>query len=85
MSFTLLRLGRIYARLLPADDAGRAMSNPDNSGDLDEMRKLLDRLAAVDPKCLPDIIVGEWLNADPGARRKIEEEIDLLLKEKKSN
>jgi hypothetical protein len=30
-----------------------------------------------------DIIVSEWLNGDPGARRKIEEAIDRMLK--KSN
>ena len=65
------------------------MSNPNNSGDLDERRKLLkllDRLAAVDrlaaPKCMPDVIVGQWHgNAD--ARRKIEEAIDRMPK--KSN
>jgi hypothetical protein len=61
------------------------MSNPSNSGDLDEMRKLLDRLAAVHPKCMPDIIVGQWLNGDAGERRKIEEAIDHLPKQKKSN
>jgi hypothetical protein len=66
------------------------MSNPNNSGDLDERRKLLkllDRLAAVDrlaaPKCMPDVIVDQWLHGDPGARRKIEDAIDRMPK--KSN
>jgi hypothetical protein len=61
------------------------MSNPNNSGDLDELRKLLDRLADVDPKCMPDVIAEKWAVADPGARRKIEEAIDRLPKRKKSN
>jgi hypothetical protein len=34
---------------------------------------------------MPDIIVGQWLKGDPGARRKIEEAIDRLPKQKKSN
>lgn len=61
------------------------MSNPNNSGSLDELRKLLDRLADVDPKCLPDVIAGQWAKADPGARRRIEEAIDRLPNRKKPN
>ena len=63
------------------------MSNPNNSGDLDERRKLLkllDRLAAVDrlaaPRCMPDVIVGQWLHGNSDARRKIEEAIDRMPK-----
>jgi hypothetical protein len=66
------------------------MSNPNNSGDLDERRKLfklLNRLAAVDrlaaPKCMPDVIVDQWLHGNADARRKIEEAIDRMPK--KSN
>jgi hypothetical protein len=64
------------ARLLPANDAERAMANP---GERDERRKLielLDRLDAVDRKCMPDVIVDRWLHGDACARRKIEQAID---------
>ena len=71
------------------------MSNPNNSGDLDGLRKLLDRLAAVDPQCMPAVIAGQWCmletipgqwaKADPEARRTIEEEIDRLPRRKKSD
>jgi len=61
------------------------MSHPNNSGDLDERRKLLEllaRLAAVDraraPRCLPDVIADQWLHGDAGARRKIEDAVDRL-------
>ena len=57
------------------------MSNPNNSGDLDERRKLLDRLAA--PKCMPDVIAGQWLHGDADTRQKIEDAIDRMPK--KSN
>jgi hypothetical protein len=64
------------------------MSKPNNSGALEERRKLfelLDRLAAVDrqaaPRRLPnDYIAGQWLHGDADTRRKIEEEIDRLPK-----
>jgi hypothetical protein len=59
------------------------MANPNNSGDMDERRKLLDRLDAVHRKCMPDVIVGQWLRGDADARRKIEEAIDRMPK--KSN
>ena len=66
------------------------MSNPHNSGDLDERRKLLkllERLAAVDrlaaPKCMPDVIAGQWLHGDADTRRKIEDAVDRMPK--KSN
>ena len=36
------------------------MANPNNSGDLNGLRKLLDRLAGVDPKCMPAVIAGQW-------------------------
>jgi hypothetical protein len=64
------------------------MANPNHSRDLDELRKLLDRLADVQPSrlCMPDVfIVGQWLVGDPEARRTIEEEIDRLPKRKKPN
>jgi hypothetical protein len=61
------------------------MANPNNSGDLHGLRKLLDRLADVHPKCMPDMIIGKWLCGDPEARRTIEEEIDRMPKRKKSN
>jgi hypothetical protein len=90
MLFALLRLGKIHARLFLPNNSERAMSNPNNSGDLDERRKLLkllDRLAAVDrlatPKCLPDVIAGQWLHGDADTRRKIEDAIDRMPK--KSN
>jgi hypothetical protein len=53
---------------------------------MDERRKLLkllDRLDAVHRKCMPDVIVGQWLHGDADARRKIEEAIDRMPK--KSN
>lgn len=64
------------------------MSNPSNSGALDERRrlfKLLDRLAAVDrqaaPKSMPgDVIVDQWLHSDADTRQKIEDAIDRLPK-----
>ena len=61
------------------------MANPNNSGYLDELRKLLDRLDDVHPKCMPDVIVDQWVHSDPEARRTIEEEIDRMPKRKKSN
>jgi hypothetical protein len=42
------------------------MQNPNNSFSREELRKLLDRLADVHPKCMPD---GKWAVADPEARR----------------
>jgi hypothetical protein len=83
--FASLRNGKIRARVLPANDAERAMANTNNSGDLDELRKLLDRLAGVDPKCLPSVVADQWAIGDPEARRTIEEEIDRMPKRKKSN
>jgi hypothetical protein len=80
-----LRNRRIRARLLPANDAERTMPNPNNSGDLHSLRKLLDRLAAVHPKCMPDLIIDQWLHGDPEGRRTIEEEIDRMPKRKNSN
>ena len=61
------------------------MAHPHNSGDRDGLCKLLDRLADVHPKCMPELIVGQWLRGDPEARRTIEEEIDRMPKRKKSN
>lgn len=61
------------------------MASPNNSDDPNEMRKLLDRLAEVHPKCMPDVIVGQWVHSDPEARRTIEEEIDRMPKRKKSS
>jgi hypothetical protein len=55
------------------------MTNPNNSGAL---RKLLDQLADVHPKCMPDVMVGQWFHADSEARRTIEEEIDRMPKRK---
>jgi hypothetical protein len=78
--YASLRNGRNRARLLRANDAERAMANPGNSGDRDERRrnlvKLLDRLDAVHPRCMPELIVGQWLRGDADAQRKIEEAID---------
>jgi hypothetical protein len=57
------------------------MAKPNNPVDMEERRKLLkllDRLDTVDPKCMPDIFVSQWLRGDADARRKIEEEIDRL-------
>jgi hypothetical protein len=54
-----------------------------NSGAMDERRKLialLDRLDAVQPKCMPDMIVDQWVHGDADARRKIEEAIDRMPK-----
>jgi hypothetical protein len=54
-----------------------------NSGAMDERRKLialLDRLDAVHPKCMPDMIVDQWVHGDADARRKIEEAIDRMPK-----
>lgn len=48
-----------------------------------DLLKLLDRLDDVDPRCMPDVIVGKWAVADPEARRTIEEEIDRLSRRKK--
>ncbi len=62
------------------------MADPNNSGDQDERRKLvelLDRLDFVHPKCMPDVIVDRWLHGDEDARRKIEEAVDRMPK--KSN
>ena len=63
------------------------MANPNKSGDLGELRKLLDRLATVQPsrECMPDIILDQWVHSDPEARRTIEEKIDRMPKLKKSN
>ena len=61
------------------------MSNPNISGDLEGLRKLLDRLADVDPKCIPTIIADQWSIGDFEARRKIEEAVDRLPKRKKVN
>jgi hypothetical protein len=62
------------------------MPNP-NKGDMDDFRKLLDRLAAVRPsrECMPELIVGQWVRGDPEARRTIEEKLDRMPKRKKSN
>ena len=62
------------------------MASPDNSRDLTGLRKLLDRVANVQPsrQCMPDLIVGQWLKGDPESRRTIEEGIDRLPKRKKS-
>jgi hypothetical protein len=54
-----------------------------NSGAMDERRKLialLDRLDVVQPKCMPDMIVDQWVHGDADARRKIEEAIDRMPK-----
>jgi hypothetical protein len=59
------------------------MANPKKSGGLEEFRKLLDRLADVHPKCMPDVIADQWVHSDPEARRTIEEEIDRMPKRKK--
>jgi hypothetical protein len=59
------------------------MANPNPSYSREELLKLLDRLDRVDPKCMPDVIVGKWAVSDPEARRTIEEEIDRLPKRKK--
>jgi hypothetical protein len=61
-----------------------AMVNPNHSYSA-ELLKLLDRLDAVDPKCMPDAIADRWAVSDPEARRTIEEEIDRLPRRKKSN
>ena len=61
------------------------MAGPNNSGDLDELRKLLDRLADVDAKCMPTVIADQWAIGDPEARRTIEESIDRLPTRKKAN
>jgi hypothetical protein len=61
------------------------MANPNRSGDLDELRKLLNLLADVHPKCMPDVIAGRWLHGDPETRQTMEEEIDRMPKRKKSN
>ena len=78
-----LELATNRAKLLPANDAERAMANSSNSGDRDALRKLLDRLADVHPKGMPDVIVGQWLDGDPEARQTIEEEIDRMPKRNK--
>ncbi|MCW5735262.1 MAG: hypothetical protein KIS73_14110 [Enhydrobacter sp.] len=48
-----------------------------------ELLRLLDRLDDVDPRSMPDVIVGKWAVADPEVRRTIEEEIDRLPRRKK--
>jgi hypothetical protein len=48
---------------------------------MDERRKLLrllDRLDAVHLKCMPDVIVDQWLHGGADARRRIEEAIDRM-------
>jgi hypothetical protein len=60
------------------------MDNSANSKERRNLLKLLDRLDAVDPKCLPTAIVGRWLHGDADARRKIEDSIDGLPKRKKA-
>ncbi len=59
------------------------MSSPNNFG-RHELLTLLDRLADLDPRCMPDVIAGKWAVADPEARRTIEEEIDRMPKRKKT-
>jgi hypothetical protein len=62
------------------------MSNPGNPGDMDERRRLirlLDRLDTVHRKCMPDLIVDQWLHGDADARRKIEEAIDDMPRRRK--
>lgn len=58
------------------------MSNPKNSSERAELLKLLDGLDAVDreraPKCMPDLVVDQWLHSGADARREIEAEIDRL-------
>jgi hypothetical protein len=61
------------------------MPNPKNSGDINSFRKLLDRVATVDPKCMPDILIDKWVHGDPETQRTIEEEIDRMPKRKKSS
>jgi hypothetical protein len=61
------------------------MASPNNSGSLNDLRRLLDRLADVHPRCMPELIVGRWLRGDPEARQTIEEEIDRMPKRKKPN
>ena len=56
------------------------MANPNNSGDMDERRKLLDRPDFVHPECMPDVIAGQWLHGDADARRKIEGAISRMPK-----
>jgi hypothetical protein len=48
------------------------MSNPANSEERRKLLELVDRLDAVDPKCLPVAIIGRWLHGDLKARGKIE-------------
>ena len=66
-------------------DQGRAMPNPKISEDLEGSRRLLERLADVDPKCIPTIIADQWSLGDAEARRAIEEAIDRLPKRKRLN
>ena len=61
------------------------MASPNNSGSLNDLRRLLDRLADVHPKCMPELIIGRWLHGDPEARQTIEEEIDRMPRRKKPN
>ncbi len=61
------------------------MSNPKISGDLEGLRRLLERLADVDPKCIPTIIADQWSLGDVEARRAIEEAIDRLPKRNRLN
>ena len=66
-----------------ANDAERAMPTPSKSGDREGLRRLLDRLDDVHPRCMPELIVGRWLRGDPEARRTVEEEIDRMPRRKK--
>ncbi len=57
------------------------MAKPVNPGALEERRRLLallDRLDAVDPRCLPVDIAARWRLGDADARRQIEASIDHL-------
>lgn len=59
------------------------MATARNPGERAALLALLDRLDELDPKCLPDVIAGQWVVADPEARRTIEERIDGLPRRKK--
>lgn len=73
-----LRNGKDCARLLLSNDAERSIASPKNRGGLDEARRLLNRLADVDPKCMPTVIADQWAIGDPEARRTIENSLDCL-------